>query len=57
MKILQTHLKDFMLFDDMIMDWSPNINVIFGENSTGKTTLLKCLYSLLKPYSKKILMK
>lgn len=53
MKIRQTHLKDFMLFEDMTIDWSPNINVICGENSTGKTTLLKCLYALLKPYSRK----
>lgn len=53
MKIRQTHVKDFMLFEDMRVDWSPNINVICGENSTGKTTLLKCLYALLKPYSRK----
>ena len=30
-----------------------HINVICGENSTGKTTILKCLYALLKPYSRK----
>ena len=28
-----------------------NINIICGENSTGKTTLLKVMYSLLKPMS------
>ena len=53
MKILQTHMKNFMIFEDATIKWSPNINVIFGENSTGKTTILKCLYALLKPYSGK----
>lgn len=53
MKILQTHMNNFMLFEDVTIKWSPNINVIFGENSTGKTTILKCLYALLKPYSRK----
>ena len=42
-----------MIFDDTTIKWSPNINVISGENSTGKTTILKCLYALLKPYSRK----
>lgn len=53
MKIKQVHLKNFMQFENMEIKWSPNINVICGENSTGKTTLLKCLYSLSKPYGRK----
>lgn len=53
MKILRTRMENFMIFEDMKIDWSPNINVICGENSTGKTTILKCLYALLKPYSRK----
>ena len=53
MKILRTHMENFMIFEDLKIDWSPNINVICGENSTGKTTILKCLYALLKPYSRK----
>lgn len=53
MKISQTHMENFMIFDDVKLEWSPNINVICGENSTGKTTILKCLYALLKPYSRK----
>lgn len=52
MKILQTQMKNFMIFEEANIKWSPNINVIFGENSTGKTTVLKCLYALLKPYSR-----
>lgn len=53
MKIDHTTLNAFMLFEDLDIAWSPNINVICGENSTGKTTLLKVLYALLKPYSRK----
>lgn len=53
MKIERTTLNAFMLFEDLDIAWSPNINVICGENSTGKTTLLKVLYALLKPYSRK----
>lgn len=52
MKINHTKLNDFMLFENLDIAWSPNINVICGENSTGKTTLLKVLYALLKPYSR-----
>lgn len=41
-----------MLFEKAAINWSENINVICGENSTGKTTLLKMMYSMLKPLSK-----
>lgn len=51
-KIHTLYLKNFMLFESAKFDWSENINVICGENSTGKTTLLKIMYSLLKPISK-----
>lgn len=40
-----------MAFENAEMDWSDNINIICGENSTGKTTLLKAMYSLVKPLS------
>ncbi|MDO5135216.1 MAG: AAA family ATPase [Eubacteriales bacterium] len=52
MKIKKLFLKNFMLFENTEIDWSPNINVICGENSTGKTTLLKVMYSILKPLGK-----
>ena len=42
-----------MIFDSIDVEWSSGINVIIGENSTGKTTLLKALYSLVKPYGRK----
>ena len=52
MKVETLSLNNFMLFNQAKIEWSPNINIICGENSTGKTTLLKVMYSVLKPLSK-----
>lgn len=52
MKIEKLTLNNFMLFEKAEIDWSKNINIICGENSTGKTTLLKVMYAVLKPLSK-----
>ena len=51
MKIKKLELHNFMAFENAEIDWSDNINIICGENSTGKTTLLKVMYSLIKPFS------
>jgi len=51
-KVKKLTLNNFMLFERAEIDWGKNINVICGENSTGKTTLLKVMYSVLKPLSK-----
>ena len=48
MKIQRLDLQDFMLFHKINADFSPNINIICGENSTGKTALIKLLYSCVK---------
>lgn len=48
MRIRSLNVKNYMLFDTLDIKWSPNINIISGANSTGKTTLIKCLYSLYK---------
>ena len=48
MKINSLSLKNFMAFDSLDIDFSNGINVIFGENSTGKTAILKLLYSISK---------
>ena len=52
MRIKTLILNNFMLFEQAEINWSKNINIICGENSTGKTTLLKLMYSVLKPLSK-----
>ena len=40
-----------MLFNSLNIDFSKNINIISGENSTGKTAILKLLYSATKSIS------
>ena len=40
------YLKNFTAFNDLSLDFSPRINVIIGENGTGKTHLLKAAYGL-----------
>ena len=51
MKIKKLTLNNFMAFENAEINWSDNINIICGENSTGKTTLLKVMYSLIMPLS------
>ncbi len=42
-------IKNFMAFEELNIDFSPKINIFIGENSTGKTQLLKaCYLSYLK---------
>ena len=43
------HLKNFIAFTDLSIDFSPGINVIIGENGTGKTQLLKAIQALSGP--------
>ncbi len=50
MKIQSVNLKNFMIFDNFDVDLSPNINIICGSNSTGKTALIKLIYSLFKAW-------
>ena len=45
MKITYLDVENFMILDSIKIKWSPNINLICGENSTGKTTLIKLMYS------------
>jgi len=48
MYISKLVLKNFMLFNFLNIGFSKNINIISGENSTGKTAILKLLYSATK---------
>lgn len=43
--IEQLRIKNFMAFsDELTVNFSPKINVIIGENATGKTQLLKAIF-------------
>jgi len=43
-------LKNFTLFQSENIDFSKNINIFIGKNSSGKTHLLKLLYCIAKSY-------
>ena len=45
--INRLELKNFTAFDELLMDFSPGVNLIIGENGTGKTHILKLLYAIL----------
>jgi AAA15 family ATPase/GTPase len=44
--IEKLELKNFTVFNDLKIDFSSKINVIIGENGTGKTHLLKAAYAV-----------
>ena len=44
------YLKNFTVFDELEMKLSPGINVIIGENGTGKSHLLKAIYTMSSLY-------
>lgn len=47
--ISKLHLKNFIAFTDLGIDFSPGINIVIGENGTGKTQLLKAILTLSGP--------
>lgn len=47
--ISNLQLKNFTAFTDLAIDFSPGINIIIGENGTGKTQLLKAILALCGP--------
>ncbi len=51
MKVEAVELNHFMLFEHLDATFSPNINIILGKNNTGKTALIKLLYSCMKGYA------
>ncbi len=49
MRIDRLSLKDFTVFAQADMDFSPGLNVLIGANGTGKSHVLKVMYSILRP--------
>ena len=45
MAINKIEIKNFTVFHDVSIDFNSGVNVIIGENGTGKTHLLKTLYA------------
>lgn len=53
MGIKKVSIQNFTVFEDMKIDFASGVNVIIGENGTGKTHLMKSLYMLsLKEFQK-----
>ncbi|MFM6407762.1 MAG: AAA family ATPase, partial [Microcystis sp.] len=48
--ITSLELRNFTAFRRLKIAFSPKINVIIGENGTGKTHLLKVAYALSSGY-------
>lgn len=44
--IQRLSLNKFTVFDDLQIDFGPKINILIGENGTGKTHLLKAAYAM-----------
>jgi len=44
--ITKINLENFTVFSKLSLEFSPRVNVIIGENGTGKTHLLKASYFL-----------
>ncbi|MEI6550277.1 MAG: AAA family ATPase [Betaproteobacteria bacterium] len=44
--ITQLQLHNFTAFAELTIDFSPGINIIIGENGTGKTQLLKAVLAM-----------
>jgi AAA15 family ATPase/GTPase len=44
--ITRLELTNFTVFRNLAIDFSPRINIVIGENGTGKTHLLKAAYAL-----------
>lgn len=54
MIIKKIKLENYTVFENQQIEFSPGINVIIGENGTGKTHILKVLYSACQSVDKKV---
>ena len=48
MPLTGVKLENFTVFEKLEMDFSPGINVLIGPNGSGKTHLMKVLYSAIR---------
>lgn len=44
MKIEQLLLKNYRNYNDLLLEFSPNLNVIYGLNGQGKTNILEAIF-------------
>ena len=48
----KTKLENFAIFEKNSFEFSPQINIFIGKNSTGKSLLMKLLYSVITTLNK-----
>ena len=53
MIIKRVKLENYTVFEDQQIEFGPGINIIIGENGTGKTHILKVLYSACQSVDQK----
>lgn len=53
MIIKKIKLENYTVFEDQQIEFCPGVNIFIGENGTGKTHILKALYSACQSVSKK----
>lgn len=46
MKLKKIYLKNYRNYDDIVVDFNENLNIIIGNNAQGKTNLLESIYVL-----------
>jgi len=51
-KIASLHIENFTVFKKNTIEFSPGLNVFIGKNGTGKTHLLKIVYSFLMNFGR-----
>lgn len=54
MALKKLYIKNFTVFDELMVELSKGINVIIGDNGTGKTHIMKLLYSACQAAQAKI---
>ena len=46
MKLQKIYLKNYRNYDDILLEFNNNLNIIIGDNAQGKTNLLESIYVL-----------
>mgnify|MGYP004653236525 FL=1 len=46
LKLKKLYLKNYRNYDELVLDFNDNLNIIIGDNAQGKTNLLESIYVL-----------